>query len=257
MKFEKLIDNRSFRNSWQNIALSLFLQKKDYGDYHEALAFSYNINPIIDYCMSNTTNIFDIKKAKAIYKWYKKHDSKDDSITKYFEEYKHCIDKDHPDFNSNYGLYAYSQEGLDKCIRRLAQNTMTRQAMFCINNNEAMSDRSIDKLCTNTIQFFIRNNRLIMCISMRASNFFTLLPYDLFMFCFWYFYVYNKLYNEYNMKDLGIEYINIHAATIHYYDKNLDNIQIQEYNENIYNLFENYKDKDFITLFENKLNAIQ
>jgi hypothetical protein len=59
------------------------------------------------------------------------------------------------------------------------------------------------------------------------------------------------------MKDLGIEYINIHAATIHYYDKNLDNIQIQEYNGNIYNLFENYKDKDFITLFENKLNAIQ
>ena len=231
-----------------------FLNKaKIYNDYIEALDFHYYIDPLKDFYMSDRCNIFDKKKAKAIYDWYKKHDSRDHSIEKYFDEYKHCTDDKHLDFNSNYGLYAYSEEGLDKCIERLAKDNMTRQAMFCINNNEAMSDRSIDKLCTNTVQFFIRDNRLIMIVNMRASNFITLLPYDSFMFCFWYFYVFNKLYNEYHLKSLERDYIYISAATIHFYKKNLDKLEIKERDNSLYTLFDDYKKKDFIELFEKKL----
>ena len=239
---------------WNDIYNDFLNFSNTYDDYIEKIGFSYKINPLRSYYMSNKSNLFTKEKARAIYLWYKNHDSRDHSIEDYFEEYKHCTDETHLDFNSNYGIYAYSEYGLNKCIERLAKNNMTRQAMFCINNNEAMSDRSIDKLCTNTIQFFIRDNKLKMIVQMRASNFITLLPYDSFMFCFWYFYVFNKLYNEYNMKDLKIDYINIYASTIHYYKKNLDNINKTEEDESILNLFDDYKDIDFIQKFEKKLN---
>ena len=239
---------------WNDIYNDFLNFSNTYDDYIEKIGFSYKINPLRSYYMSNKSTLFTKEKARAIYLWYKNHDSRDHSIEDYFEEYKHCTDETHLDFNSNYGIYAYSEYGLNKCVERLAKNNMTRQAMFCINNNEAMSDRSIDKLCTNTIQFFIRDNKLKMIVQMRASNFITLLPYDSFMFCFWYFYVFNKLYNEYNMKDLKIDYINIYASTIHYYKKNLDNINKTEEDESILNLFDDYKDIDFIQKFEKKLN---
>ena len=128
--------------------------------------------------------------------------------------------------------------------------------MFCINNNEAMSDRSIDKLCTNTIQFFIRKNKLIMIVQMRASNMITLLPYDSFMFCYWYFYVFNKLYNEYGMTNLENDYIYITASSIHYYINNLENIEKDDKDIKLLNcLFDDYKDKDFINIFDKKING--
>lgn len=248
------IENLRLANNWNYIFSNFKYKCNVYNDYYECLNYSYKISPIIDYCMSYFTNLFDINKAKSVFNWYKKHDSRDHSIEVYFDEYKHCTDDSHLDFNSNYGLYAYSEEGLDKCIRRLGINQSTRQAMFCINNNEAMSDRSIDKLCTNTVQFFIRDNKLIMIVQMRASNLLTLLPYDSFMFCYWYLYVFNKLYNDYQIKNLQVDYIYITAATIHYYDKNLDNIEIQNKDiDFIETLFDNYKDKDFINIVENKL----
>lgn len=243
-------------NNWNSIFNDFKYKCTIDNGYHECLNFSYRISPMIDYCMSYFTNLFDLNKVRAIYNWYKKHDSRDHSIEKYFEEYKHCTDETHLDFNSNYGLYAYSDEGLDKCVRRLGENKNTRQAMFCINNNEAMSDRSIDKLCTNTVQFFIRDNKLIMVVQMRASNLLTLLPYDSFMFCYWYFYIYNKLYNEYNMKDLEVNYIYITAATIHYYDNNLDKIErLHQDTNKLESLFDNYKDPDFINIFDKLING--
>lgn len=247
------INNIELTNNWSNI-FSRFNQESDrYNTYHECINFNYAINPLTDYCMSYNYTIFELNKAKAIYNWYKNIDSRDHSIEEYFDEYKNCTDETHLDFNSNYGLYAYSQEGLDKCIKRLADKQMTRQAMFCINNNEAMSDRSIDKLCTNTIQFFIRNNKLIMIVQMRASNIITLLPYDSFMFCYWYMYVFNKLYNEHNLIHLLTDFIYINAATIHYYDNNLYKIKKQDENDILYTLFDNYRDKDFLDNFDNKM----
>lgn len=217
-------------------------------DFIEAIDFSYRISPCIDWCMSTNSTIFDVDKAKAVYEWYQRKDPKDHSIEEYFEEYKHCTDKMHPYFNSNYGIYAYSEEGLDKCVKRLKESPETRHAMFCINNNEAMSDRSIDKLCTNTIQFFIRDNRLIMLVQMRSSNFLTLLPYDSFMFCYWYWYVFYKLYNENGIKDLEPDMIHINAASLHLFHKDL--IKIKETSKNSIlckeirkdNCFETYKE---------------
>jgi len=243
-------------NNWKRIFEDFSYKCEIYKDYYECLNYSYKISPMIDYCMSYFTNLFDLNKARAIYNWYKNHDSRDHSIEEYFDEYKRCTDETHLDFNSNYGLYAYSSEGLDKCIKRLGENNDTRQAMFCINNNEAMSDRSIDKLCTNTVQFYIRRNKLIMVVQMRASNMITLLPYDSFMFCYWYFYVFNKLYNEYDLKNLECDYIYINASSIHYYIDNLEKINKDNKDVKFINdLFDDYKNPDFINIFDKKING--
>lgn len=248
------IDNIYFNGDWRKVISTFLNTCKHYGDYHECLNFSYRISPMYSFCMSYFTNICNIDKIKAIYTWYKSKDSRNMMINEYFDEYKKCTDDTHLDFNSNYGIYAYSEYGLDKCIECLSNDTMTRQAMFCINNNNAMSDESIDKLCTNSIQFLIRDDKLIMNVQMRASNIITLLPYDSFMFCYWYFYVFNKLYNEHNMKKLKVNYINIYATSIHYYDENLKNIEKDYKNNDFINLFDNYKDRDFLNSIDKFLS---
>jgi hypothetical protein len=94
------------------------------------------------------------------------------------------------------------------------QHKDTRQACFCINNNDAMSESSIDKLCTNTIQFFIRNDRLEMIVQMRSSNFLTLLPYDAFMFTVFFQHVYSSLRkNKYHALRTGM--VRMQIASLH------------------------------------------
>lgn len=183
--------------------------------YQDDIGRNFCFDPLRGHIMTTTSTLFDIKKAAAMYFWYKKGDRADTSILEYFDEYEHCIDDKHPIFNSNYGYYAYTQGGLKKCIERLKKDRHTRQACFCINNNEAMSDGSIDKLCTNAIQFYIKDNALVMIIQMRSSNFITLLPYDVFMFSVFYAQVLSELKKTYN--DVYANLAFIQAGSVHYY----------------------------------------
>lgn len=217
MKIESLISNKKWRGIYYKLCC--------FGEYYRSLGYteyigiSYTFNPVTDHIMTNTSTLFDIKKAAAMYFWYKNGDRFDHSIIEYFDEYKKCIDELHQGFNSNYGYYAYTKKGLEKCVIELANNSFSRQACFCINNDAAMSKSSIDKLCTNVIQFFIRNNMLTMVVQMRSSNFITLLPYDAFMFSVFYMQVYKKLKCVYPQLQTGL--VNMQVASLHVYDKDL------------------------------------
>lgn len=205
-------------NEWRKIFDNCF-KKPSYvnAEYVERLNYGFSFRPDKSHVMTTTCNVFSPKKAAAMYMWYKTASRFDKSITKYFDEYKGLTDFLHPAYNSNYGFYAYSRgEGLDLCVNRLIKNSCTRQACFCINNNNAMSDTSIDKLCTNTIHFFIRNDTLIMNVQMRSSNFLTLLPYDAFMFSVFYAEVYYRLKTQ-KYKSLRIGRIYMQIASLHYY----------------------------------------
>ena len=182
--------------------------------YVEQICCQYKFNPLTDNVMSFNSNIFELDKAAAMFFWYQKGDRKDYSIISKFDEYKHCIDEHHPEFNSNYGYYAYEENGISLCIQRLLDDPWTRQACFCINNREAMSDTSIDKLCTNAIQFVIRNNKLYEIVQMRSSNFFSLLPYDAFMFSVFYADVFSGLRHKY---DLKVGEIVMQVSSLHFY----------------------------------------
>lgn len=214
---------------WSSIYAD-FLSKAEYKDgYFEAIGYSYRFSPVVSMIMSYDSSLFNIKKAAAMYFWYKKADPMDYSIVQYFMEYAHCVDDVHMLFNSNYGIYAYAGGGLVRCADALIKNKESRQATLCINNNDAMKPDSIDKLCTNTLQFFIRNNKLQCIIQMRSSNFITLLPYDAFMFSVFYFQVYYILRRRYS--DLEFGHITMQVASLHLYEKDVYNIEQSEWLE--------------------------
>ena len=216
---------------WADIYEAFEQKAKEYGDHYEAISFSYAFSPLYS-VMSKYKALFDAKKAAAMYFWYKRGDREDYSILGFFDEYKRCLDTTHIKFNSNYGFYAYTKGGLDKCVIELERNQASRHAMFCINNNEAMSDLSIDKLCTNTIQFFIRDLTLHMVVQMRSSNFITLLPYDAFMFSVFYIEVYRRLLCKYPRLLCGQIYMQVASLQLFKSDKNKLMNQSTKFNDN-------------------------
>lgn len=206
------ITNKRWKEIYNN-----FIDKSTLNSqYREALGFNFTFDPVTDYVMSAEKALFNPRKAAAMYFWYKKADMFDDSIIEHFPQYKNCIDFEHHYFNSNYGLYAYKDGGLQYCIDTLIVDHKSRRACFLINNNTvSLSNDEIDKLCTNAIQFFIRDAKLHMIVQMRSSNFITLLPYDAFMFSVFYYQVYQALKDYYEILMTGK--IHMQIASIHYW----------------------------------------
>ena len=243
--FKRFISNEKWRELYK-----LLNNSPTTDGYKEIISASYTFNPVTDHVMTASSDVFDLKKAAAMYFWYKKGDRTDTSIVKYFDEYKRCIDESHTKFNSNYGYYAYVQNGLSRCIRALMQNRNTRQACFCINNNDAMGPTSIDKLCTNTILFFIRNDKLEMVVQMRSSNFLTLLPYDAFMFTVFYQQVYSDLvHSQYTELRTGL--VHMQVASLHFYEK--DKQKYQECTKSDEVIIGDFIDKNWQLFLESKL----
>lgn len=222
-------------------------------NYTEYIGATIVLHPIFDHVASNNKSVFDPKKAAAMYFWYKSADKTDKSIVEYFKEYEKCIDKTHQWFNSNYGVYAYKQCGLQRCIDVLIKHKNSRQACFCINNNKAMSPESIDKLCTNTIQFFIRHNYLTMIVNMRSSNMLTLLPYDFFIFSIWYAQVYNKLIKTYD--NLKVGNIILYISSLHFYAEEVEEKNNCSDDTNLSYIFtmDDMNSEDFQNILETKL----
>jgi len=251
-----LISNGIFEEKWKQI-MQEFYEKEKYDsetDMCEVLGFSFSINPRTDCFMSKSSSLFELDKALAMHLWYTSGERDNDFITTYFPEYKHCIDKKHILFNSNYGYYAYKLGLLDMCVNRLVKDNNTRQACFCINNNDAMSDESIDKLCTNSIMFFIRDSKLEMFVQMRSSNILSLLPYDIFMFQLFYDYVYVRLNRSVQFgknKPYSIGSINMQIASAHYKQSQVPNIYTTtSFDDRIISLF--WRSIDIIYAFMDK-----
>lgn len=213
-----------FNEAWTNMYKQFFATSTKIGQMVECLDFSFAFMPDRDNCVTNVRTLLDTKKLAAMYTWYMKGDRSDRSILNFFDEYKSCIDEKcgNAMFNSNYGYYVLEEGQLDRCAYYLERNKLSRHATVCINNNTAMQTYSLDKLCTNTFQFFIRDNELLMRIHMRSSNIMSMLPYDVFMACVFYQKLYIRLVKKY--KDLTVGECILRADSAHYYLSNLDQL---------------------------------
>lgn len=238
--------------TWKHFFGSFRYLSKPYNNgYKELISTSFIFNPVTDHVMTSTSNMFDVKKAAAMYFWYKSGDRTDTNILTHFDEYKGCIDEEHTEFNSNYGYYAYTQGGLKRCVKYLMEDKDSRQACFCINNNEAMGPSSIDKLCTNTVHFLIREDHLEMIVQMRSSNFLTLLPYDAFMFTVFYQHVYSALRSN-KYYDLETGFIRIQFASLHMYESDFEKFSLlKQPTDEI--LIDDFTDKNWEIILEKKL----
>ena len=70
---------------------------------------------------------------------------------------------------SNYGLYILGNQW-NYCLEELLKDPDTRRATIAINQPFHKAQNPNDYPCTQYIQFFIRENRLHLCVNMRSND---------------------------------------------------------------------------------------
>ena len=82
---------------------------------------------------------------------------------------KNYLNQTTGDFDGAYGLRIRKNNQLDYCYEQLKEDTESRQAVITIND---YTDRriSLDKPCTLTLQFLIRDGSLDMIVNMRSND---------------------------------------------------------------------------------------
>jgi len=132
------------------------------------------------------------------------------------------------DVRSAYWWQATQGHGFDQVdhvIEQLKKNKNTRQSIIHLHHVNNIPTK--DEICTLTIQFMIRYNKLLMIVNMRSNDIILGLPYDHAMFLMLQSYVANEL----NVQ-VGKYYHN--AGSLHLYDRNKLNITTIEEDQTKY-----------------------
>ena len=81
------------------------------------------------------------------------------------------------EINSNYGYLIYSKENGEQyknCLKELKNNRESRRAIMIYTRpsiqTEYKRDGMSDFICTNTVQYFIRNDKLYSIVTMRSND---------------------------------------------------------------------------------------
>lgn len=74
-------------------------------------------------------------------------------------------------FNSNYGQYWFGQQmGLMKAVMELIRDGDSRRASIPMLQDDHLSPETVDTVCTESITFLIRENKLFTSVHMRSSD---------------------------------------------------------------------------------------
>lgn len=137
---------------------------------------------------------------------------------RYYSKFWDKISDDGKTIRSAYGYLIKHGHGFDQlemCHEKLLANKNNRQAI--IHLHIPHNEETKDEICTLSIQFLIRHNKLDMIVTMRSNDIILGLPYDHAFF----------LMHQYKLAkmlqiDVGRYFHN--AGSLHYYDK--DNLQV-------------------------------
>lgn len=155
--------------------------------------------------------------------------SRPDILIAYNKKMKDYLNQTTGDFDGAYGLRIAKNNQLDYCYNQLKKDKDSRQAVITIND---YTDRhiSLDKPCTLSLQFLIRNNKLDLIVTMRSNDLLWGASLDFPAFCF---------LQETMAFWLGIEVgVYIHnPASFHYYkefeEKIISYLDEEEVNDEI------------------------
>lgn len=212
-------------------------------DYH------IDFHPINDrFCSFKERNL-DLAYLAGEFAWYVSGDRNDLRIIEYSKFWNKVKNPIPPYFNSNYGYYIFIEGQLNYVADTLIKDKDSRQACIMINREQVMTRETTDKLCTNSIMFRIRDNKLNMTVQMRSNDAIFGLGIDACMFSFIYETLYVKLKKEYPDLEIG----NYHhtASSFHIYERHWDMMdKILESNG------ENYIEIDCPEMVEEEVNYI-
>lgn len=175
--------------------------------------------------LANPLNRISTSFAKSIFVspigeflWYMSGSDKLNFIEYYIDQYVDASNNKES-LNGAYGPRLFNKENkifdqIQNTIDLLKKKPNTRQAVIQIfDKNDLLIMDNLDIPCTCTLQFFIRDNKLVLFVTMRSNDVFVGLPHDI--FCF-------TMLQEIIAKQLGRELGEYHhfIGSCHYYEKN-------------------------------------
>lgn len=126
-----------------------------------------------------------LKYAIAELLWYNSRNPNVEAIEPYSKFWRKISDNGIT-VNSNYGYCIHDKFGFDQwknCRDILIEDRNSRQAVIHIKEaRDIIANPTKDLNCTIALQFFIRNNKLDLIVTMRSNDVWLGLPYDLFNF---------------------------------------------------------------------------
>lgn len=155
--------------------------------------------------------------------WFLSGNKYDDSILEYAKMWAFVQNPDKT-FNSNYGQYWFGeQQGLMKAVFQLLKDRDTRKAVIPMLNDSHTSPYTIDTVCTESITFHIRKQRLYMSVHMRSSDQIFGLGSDLPMFAMLQHIAVGLLRSKYSGLCAGD--LTVVAASSHIYERHYEMIE--------------------------------
>jgi thymidylate synthase/deoxycytidylate deaminase len=131
--------------------------------------------------------------------------------------------------NSNYGERIFEDRDLlgqsrfDYALAQLVNNKESKNAVIMM-RDKADRIATKDRCCTLALQFNIREDRMSLDVTMRSSDFWMGLPYDV----FWYSFVLQRMiyaYNKATNSEIQLGNLNYNCNSLHVYSKHWDKIQ--------------------------------
>ena len=199
-------------------------QKNSKGENKEILGVYVKLtNPINRVSLSFEKNIFISPLGEFF--WYMSGSNNLDFIKYYIPKYKD-FSNDNMTLNGAYGARLFdngniSESQVHKIVKLLKSKNSTRQAVIQIFDKKDLDiEGNLDIPCTCTLQFFIRNNKLILFVTMRSNDVFIGLPHDIFCFT-----MLQEMIAKELKKEIG-DY-NHFISSCHFYED--DEIKINQY----------------------------
>jgi thymidylate synthase len=170
--------------------------------------------------------------------WYDSQDLSVANIGKLAKIWLDISDNDGK-INSNYGYLIYSKENNEQykhCLEELLKNPESRRATMIYTRpsiwDEYNKNGMSDFICTNSVQCFIRDNRLIYIVNMRSND----AIFGFFNDFYWHCIVYNRLWADLQASQLVNLNINgsqiiWNANSFHVYERHFPMLQemIEQY----------------------------
>lgn len=148
--------------------------------------------------------------------WYLARSDESSFISYYLSKYDEFAENNL--LYGGYGPRMFDWEGIDQVqnvTERLRNKPTSRKAVIQIFDRSELVEMHKDISCTCTLQFMIRNNKLLMFTNMRSNDIFLGLPHDVFSF---------TMIQEIIARDLSVEIGSYkHAVgSLHLYDRDID-----------------------------------
>lgn len=116
--------------------------------------------------------------------WYLSGSDSLDFIKRYIPAYARDSE-DGVTIHGAYGPRLFNQRGqnqIENVAAALRERPTSRRAVIQLFNAEDIATRHLEIPCTTTMQFFVRNRRLELVVSMRSNDAYKGLPHDIFCF---------------------------------------------------------------------------